>query len=309
MPEPDPTLRADFARHAELIESALLKLPPFATEAENEHSVQVERGIIYAMASVSRPDSPAISGPTSPIERLIEAATGGRAGALSVVDRNGHFRPAYRPLLIYSWLMAYRLAYEALPLEQFGRWEDALRTWADVLEARLGEMALPAETAPAATGAVVAEACWIALALHVAGKELARDAWVDLASALFGRLVHWQHESGAFLAAGAADNPETRDYHELVILHAAASYAVQTEHRPLSAAVARATKFHQEQTQPDHATSQPWGVFAFAWNQATRPVADALLHASTIQSAPRGPGGIALMLLADALYCLRLFKI
>ena len=40
-----------------------------------------------------------------------------------------------------------------------------------------------------------------------------------------------QQPSGAYLDAGPADNPETRWYHELAILHAAASYAVAAEDR------------------------------------------------------------------------------
>jgi hypothetical protein len=130
--------------------------------------------------------------------------------------------------------------------------------------------------------------------------------WTDLASDTFGRLTRSQQPSGAFLAAAASDNPETHWYHELAILHAAASYAVQTEDRPLASAVARACAFHQNETQPDHATSQPWGIFAFIWNAATRPLADQLLHAAGA-AQPAGIDGVALMLLADALYCLRLF--
>ena len=70
---------------------------------------------------------------------------------------------------------------------------------------------------------------------------------------------------------------------------------------------ARATEYHQRETQPDHASSQPWGLFAFAWNPDTRPLADQLLHAATVQH-PVGQDGVSLILLADALYCLRLFE-
>ena len=55
-------------------------------------------------------------------------------------------------------------------------------------------------------------------------------------------------------------------------------------------------------------TNQPWALFAFIWNQQTRPVADGLLHAASIQSAGSAEG-LASMLLADALYCLKLFEV
>jgi hypothetical protein len=82
---------------------------------------------------------------------------------------------------------------------------------------------------------------------------------------------------------------------------------VQAEDRTIAAAVARATVYHQREMQPDHATTQPWGLFAFIWNPETRPLADQLLHAAAVQQ-PGGIDGVALILLADALYCLRLFE-
>jgi hypothetical protein len=305
MPTPDPTLQADFRRYAEMIEGALRPPPVFIAEAESANTIQVERGLVYPQALVE-PGKLAMT----VVEPLIQAALSTQAAGLRVVDRHEHYRPVYRPLLIYSWTMAYRLAYETLPGDQFGRWEEALRLWADLLEARLEEISLPGHAASAAAGSAVAEACWIALTLHAAGMELARDAWKDLAADVFGRLPHWQQPNGQFLTANASDQPETLAYHELVILHAAASYAAQSQSRPLSAAVAAATVYHQQQTQPDHATSQPWGVFAFAWNRPTRPLADALLHAAAIQAAPlSATGGVGLMLLADALYCIKLFPL
>ena len=83
--------------------------------------------------------------------------------------------------------------------------------------------------------------------------------------------------------------------------------AVQAEDRPLAAAVKRNTEYHLRETQPDHATSQPWGLFAFVWNESTRPLADGLLHAAQTLRPENRSDGITSMLLADALYCLRLF--
>src|SRR5205807_2662494 len=153
-----------------------------------------------------------------------------------------------------------------------------------------------------------AEACWTALALQVAGKLFIRDAWTDLAGDVFGRLARRQRAGGAFLSADLSDNPQTRWYHELVILHAAASHAVQAEDRALAAAVARATRFHVNETQPDHATHQPWALFAFIWDPQARPLADGLLHNLSLHATgEESASPLTLMLLADALYCLKLF--
>jgi hypothetical protein len=156
---------------------------------------------------------------------------------------------------------------------------------------------------PASRGDLAADAAWTAAALFLAGKVFIRDAWTDLAGDAFGRITRSQRQSGAFLVTTASDNPEPAWYHELAILHAAASYAVHSEDRGVARTVARAAQFHQNETQPDHATAQPWGLFAFVWNPATRPTADQLLHAAALQP----PDGVSLILLADALYCLRLF--
>jgi hypothetical protein len=302
-------MRAAFDRYATIVGGLLSPAveagTAFGAEAEDDvKRVQAERGVVFprllldAMAA-ARPQA------MEPVERLIALAASPEALQwVEVVDRLGHQRPVYRPLLVYSWLQAFRAGYETLPRDQFGRWEEASRAWCDELERRLAEFAWPQAPIAAALGAEASEVCWAALALHVAGKVFIRDAWTDLAGDVFGRLVKRQRESGAFLESGSSDNPETRWFAELAILHAAASYAVQAEDRAVASAVARAGELHLAETQPDHATNQPWALFAFIWNPKTRGLADQVLHAA---QAAGGGAGITLMLLADALYCLRLF--
>src|SRR5437773_694927 len=125
-----------FRRYAQLIEGHLAgagagagaNLPSFTSESAN--AVQVERGIVlpWALVGPARDESPAV-------DRLIELARFPRAGDVAVIDAGGHDRPVYRPLLIYAWLVAFRVRYETLPPSEFGRWDEALRAWSDVLEA------------------------------------------------------------------------------------------------------------------------------------------------------------------------------
>lgn len=295
-------LTQDFKRYADLIRPAIASPAAFFPEAESAAALQVERGQVFASALIDRRNipSPAI------LQPLTDFSRGENFASLTIVDRAAHRRAAYEGLLVYSLLQTYRLLYESLSNSAFGLWEETLRPWCDKLEADLTAVDLPDAATPASRGDAVAGAAWAALALQIAGKVYVRDAWTDLASLTFGRFTKAQASSGAFLTASPSDNPETHGYHELVILHAAASFAVQTEDRPLAAAVARATEFHRDQTQPDHATAQPWGVFAFVWNHKTRDVADQQLHAAGV-AHPAGIDGISLMLLADALYCLQLF--
>lgn len=307
------TIRSDFSRYAAMIRTAIgtsADATGFVPESETADSVQVERGVAFP-AMLLDPASPMRS--TSAVDRLIVLSSRDSLTRIGVVDRLGHERRLYRPVLGYSWLQAFTAGYETLPRGEFGRWEEATRAWCDDLEARLGEFDWPAGPIPASLGDAAAEACWTGLALRVAGKLFIRDAWTDLAGDVFGKLVKRQADGGAFLAAGGSDNPETHWYHELVILHAAASYAVQAEDRTLAAAVSRATQFHLQNTQPDHATNQPWGLFAFLWDARTRTIADGMLHGLEIEAKSQSESGrlpgLTLMLLADALYCLILFGI
>jgi hypothetical protein len=276
--------------YAGLVQS-LLAPRPFAPEAESPTSIQVERGTILTHALLGEPLD-------DRLDPLLRQPPG-----LRVVDRQGHYRPAYPALLVYAALSTFRLNYETLPRDRFGLWEESLRTHGDHLERRLNDLAFDST---ASNGAATAEAAWVALGLQLAGKLFIRDAWTDLAGDFFGKLTQGQQPSGQFLSTKSSDNPETAWYHELVILHAAASFAVQAENRSVAAAVRRSSEFHLRETQPDHATTQPWALFAFLWNPATHSLADQILHAAQTQH-PGGVSGLTEILLSDALQCLRLF--
>ncbi len=290
---------AEFRKYAGMISSLLTRGADFAIKSEGSAAIQVERGTVLPLML----DDVNVEG-LSRVERLIEVTRGGRLETIAIVDRMGHHRPVYRPLLIYAWLSAFSLRYEDLPREEFGRWEEALRAWSDLLEAELGDIGWDQTSAWAARGGSASEACWIALALQRAGKVFVRDVWIDLASDLFGKLVKAQQPSGAFLEVTAADSPEARWFDELAILHAAAAYAAMAEDRTVAAAVKRNTEFHLRETQPDHATSQPFGLFAFIWNQQTGSLADQMMNNVSMKAEP---DGVTQILLGDVLQTLRLF--
>jgi hypothetical protein len=125
---------------------------------------------------------------------------------------------------------------------------------------------------------------------------------------VFSRLTAAQQPGGSFLSAGAADNPETHWYHELVLLHAVATYAAHTGNGAVAESADRAAECHQAETEPDHATGQPWALFAFALNPRTRPLADQVLHGAMVHAASHAgrpsANSLAFLLLTDALYCL-----
>src|SRR5688572_16115418 len=226
------TFLQDFQRYAGLLQSTLANSPKtFTPESETATAIQVERALAYPAALLD-PKFPGDS-----IDLLLGAPDNpdpAHLASFSVIDRAGHHRTHYRGLLFYAAFQTFHLAYETLPTAAFGKWEEGLRPWADMLESQLTQLDLTAtsdvetesaiSSIPARKGSAATDAAWQALALHVAGKLYVRDAWTDLASELFGKLTKSQQSTGAFLATTPADNPETHWYHELILLHAAATY-------------------------------------------------------------------------------------
>jgi hypothetical protein len=237
--------------------------------------------LIASLVAGARPFAPTVETATAVQVERGTALAGTTAEPLppvraTVIDASGHRRPHYRPLMAYACAVA--------DVGGVRPWLASLSVDADV---EFG----------AANGAQAAAAAWGALALAVTGDG-------EPARRLFARLVTAQQASGALLRTTAADNPETHWYHELVILHAMADYAVRSSDAAAWRAVERATMFHLNETETDHATGQPWGLPAFVRVAGAEPLADGALHAVSAHQ-PRGASGVALLLLADTLYGLR----
>jgi len=275
--------RADLAHYAKLIESALAAAPPaFDPQAETNETIQVERGVVFPARLTGTP-----IGTVEPWIAPLLTASSHDLNSCAIVDQQGHRRPAYRGLLVYAAPQALSLTPDAPP-----QWQADLRPWVEAIASDLAQFAPPANpnaSLPAASGAVATAAAWNALALHVAQSVYHHDAWSRLAAGAFNQFARRQLPDGQFLIASSFDNPETHWYHELVILHAVASYAVQTGDATPLAATARNAAFHQAETQPDHATHQPWGLPAFLLDPATHPLADQLLHSATALPGAGGP--------------------
>lgn len=301
-------------RYTRLIRAAMGSAFAFTPEREDDHTIQVERGIVYPMAVTGQSGAPL----QSPVERLIQLpetfqspAETARPRAVeppvtptSILDRAGHARRAYPGVLIYSWAQAFRLR---LDDEAVKSWREPLRAWGRQIEQDVRAFRWPIGGLPASRGDEATEAVWGALALHALASPLDESAWAELASDCFGRLGAGQQPGGALLRAGRSDNSEARWYHELVLLHAAASYATQSNDALVTASVMQAADYHLNETQPDHASAQPWALLAFIWRHEAQPLADQMLQALQLQQAQTA-GGVPSMLLADALYCLRLLK-
>ncbi|HUO06751.1 MAG TPA: hypothetical protein VM008_00320 [Phycisphaerae bacterium] len=98
-------------------------------------------------------------------------------------------------------------------------------------------------------------------------------------------------------------------YDELVAIHAAYNSAKVMGDEGMMERVGRAVRWHVENTQPDNATNEPWGLAAFAALDETGTFAEQQLHDAVmgLRNSPALPNGqvpVAVGLLADAVMTL-----
>ncbi len=138
-----------------------------------------------------------------------------------------------------------------------------------------------------------------AMAFYLAGELFDRHDLTKASERIFNKLIAEQRSTGEFLPPDPNANLESRWYEELILLHAVAGYAARVRDDAIRRAVENSALFHFNETQPDHATTEPWGLLAFI--QHAPPMADQILHSLTMQY-PAGVTGIPLLLLRDVLY-------
>src|SRR5688500_17464685 len=139
---------AAYRRYGELLRGAMPAARTFRPTSESATAVQVERGVVFPAVMKGRD---AVGAPY--VDRLLELSGSDRLPGVAVIGASAHHRPVYRPLLVYAWLQAFRIVYETLPRAEFGRWEEGIRPWCDLLEAELGEITWTSGAMPAPLGA------------------------------------------------------------------------------------------------------------------------------------------------------------
>lgn len=296
---PMPAVLAPADRYKHLLDNTLTQavtgraLP--TPEDRPPERLSIERGAAWAWLLAS-PGDPA------PLAMLSPLWDGDfEPSALEVYDGCGHARRAYGGLLCYAALQALAASDRNLLDEQ----ADAAARWIDATGSALEvQLASLREALPAADGDATASLAWWALAVFRGGELLDDPRGVAASHRAMRAVATRQHDSGCYLTAEARDNPETLWFHELQIAHAVGSYAMQSGDAELQRSAARAAQYHMEETQPDHATNQPWGLSAFLVDTQTHIMAEGLLHAATVQH-PGRLDAVTLILLADTLYSLR----
>ena len=258
--------------------------------------IAVERGAAWPILHET-PDSAVAFAWLHPL-----LATNAEPDEAVIVDLAGHRRSAYGGLLWYATFQAIRASDRVLldtEAESSVRQIDALRTEIDA-----GIAALDAGALPATKGDVIAGLAWNCMALFAGGELLHDDRLMRTALRASRAVVSRQQSAGGYLQASKSDNPETFWFHELQIAHAIASIGLQAADMEIKLSAVRAALFHMNETQPDHATNQPWGLSAFLIDPQTHLMAEGLIHAAAVEQ-PERLSGVSLILLADALYSWR----
>jgi hypothetical protein len=265
---------ARFSRFERLIAQVLQQ-----HREELDHCIAPERDSISLRDALCFPK--ALLGPVSLPSVLPEPGV--------VSDGQGHRRPAYRGLLVYAWARAIQMQPAA-----GAHLREPMLKWCNVAE----------ENTSLSDPSRIGEGAWDALALAVAAKWMERSDWISLAATRFRQIASQQQSGGALFPPTNSINPETRWYEELVLLHAMSTYAVEAGDAAVQQAVQRAAEHYVMESQPDHATQQPWAIFAFLSTEETSIQAEEILHTAIMRSTKR-MDAISLVLLADALWCVQ----
>lgn len=212
-------------------------------------------------------------------------------------DPAGHGRDVYYPLALHVCLSAFARHYESLPARLWGRCEEALGR--AVEPARWVGDYTDTPPPPQATALVL----WLALCLLDFALAVGRDVDVELADAVVHQVVKRPGPGFSLHPRGESAEDESLDtwtYRELCGLHALADLALLRRNRGWSQRVEQVALHHLQNTQPDHATRQPWAVFAFLWSPRTRVFAEQLIHDATVHGGSGRVGPVGGILLADA---------
>lgn len=221
---------------------------------------------------------------------------------LGVHGPGGNAPPFYRGLLIHCVATARGLAQHdatahATSLRKMLAY--ANNHWAEPY-APEASMIAPAFEAPDAHW--YCHVAWLLLSDTSVTRLATRKPGKHIVQAL-KRFCERQVSSGTYLENHRGVNPETWWYHELVLLHALTSFAILNNDAETLASARRAARFHHAETQPDHATSQPWAIHAFLMEDETFPTADLMLLAANVNQ-PGGLDAVSRILLADAAVCM-----
>lgn len=203
-------------------------------------------------------------------------------------------RPVYPLLAMHVHLAAFGKRYLVLPDTI---WETAAADF-EKLAAPLREIAQYQDTAPLHMTAEIV--LWQAWCLLQIGSLRHVDDDIELARAVINCIVVRDVPDNPLTVQDPEESLDGWTYRELVGLHALANAALHDRNETWADRVEQIAQYHLYNTQPDHCTSEPWGLFGFLWSEQTRMFGMQQIH----DCKAYGLVGVGRILLADAVRCL-----
>jgi hypothetical protein len=131
---------------------------------------------------------------------------------------------------------------------------------------------------------------WHHWLLQLGERRLGMTVDRGVLAGLWERAFRGQGVAGHIHALTAETLVDGFVYDELCAIHAAYNAARWSGEEGMMERVRRAVRWHVGNTQPDHTTSEPWGLAAFAALDETGTFAEQQLHDAAVQ-LERGGGG------------------
>lgn len=155
----------------------------------------------------------------------------------------------------------------------------------------------------------VATLLWHALTRSQAMRWLGDDVVVEdelrKIDSFVDRIIATAGPDGSLHEQSIDDTIDAWTFRELSALHALADLSVQRHRHDWLAVVRRVAIHHLNNTQPDHITTQPWGVHAFSWWPDTMSFARQQIHDASLSGVATGRTNVSPIigaLLSDALH-------
>ena len=230
-------------------------------------------------------------------------------------DSLGHSRDVYFPFALHICLAAYERSYEKMGSGEWGRCESLMEEAGTLIRGceRYGHYPPSVDD--------TALVLWEAFCLAQIGRLSQRDVDLEMVEGIVHHIIERPGKGGSLHELEAGVTLDAWTYRELTGLHALAGLALYCRHKGWSKRVAEIGRFHEEHTQPDNTTNQPWGIFGFLWSEETMMFGEQQLHDTSTQlrikggTVPTGDDGgvkgtgmlVAGMLLADGYDQIRTF--
>lgn len=203
-------------------------------------------------------------------------------------------RPAYPLLALHVHLAAFGKRYLMLP---DSIWENATEQF-EKLAAPLRTIEAYRRTPPPHMSTEIV--LWQAWNLLQIGSLRHADSDIELARDVIWQIIDRPVTDKALTEQDPEESLDGWTYRELVAMHALSNAALHDRNEAWADRLEQIAVYHLNVTQPDHCTSEPWGLFGFLWSDQSRMFGIQQIH----DVKAYGLVGVGRILLADAARCL-----